>query len=217
MNITVEQTMEMPDVVLFARKLDAALKAEQKKRQKFYSLIDDDRKMEFINGEIYFQSPAKLRHTLAVGNLASLLRAYVSFRSLGTVASEKLLVSLTRNDYEPDICFFKAVTAKKFKPDQMQFPAPDLVVEVLSQSTERHDRKIKFEDYASHGVTEYWIIDPKSEVLEQYELNSERYELLLKSGDGMVESVAVRGFAIPIRAIFKEKANLEALRSLLGS
>ena len=167
----------MPDVVLFARRLDAALKEEQKKRKEFYKMIDDERKIEFINGEIYFQSPTKLRHLDAVTLLSRLMSTHVSVNALGRVTTEKLLVSLTRNDYEPDISFFKAETAKKFEPDQMQFPAPDLVVEVLSQSTERHDRKIKFEDYAAHGVREYWIIDPKSEVLEQYELAGERYAL----------------------------------------
>jgi len=216
MNITVEQTLEMPDVVLFVRKLDAALKRERKKRERFYAMIEDERKVEFINGEIYFQSPAKLRHTQAVGHLTLLLRAFVLANRLGTVASEKLLVSLTRNDYEPDICFFRADVAKKFKPDQMQFPAPDLVVEVLSQSTERHDRKIKFEDYAAHGVGEYWIIDPKTEVVEQYELIGEKYQLLVKSGDGFVESRAVRGFSIPIQAIFQERTNFEALKRIVA-
>ncbi len=43
---------------------------------------------------------------------------------------------------------------------QSKFPAPDLIVEVLSESTEANDRGIKFEDYAAHGVVEYWIVDP---------------------------------------------------------
>ena len=66
MNITVEKTLEMPNAVLFARQLEVALKKEQKKREHFYSIIDENKKIEFINGQIYFQSPVKLRHNSAM-------------------------------------------------------------------------------------------------------------------------------------------------------
>ena len=217
MNITVEKTMEMPNAVLFARKLDAALKAEQKKRQHFYKIIDENRKMEFINGEILFQSPVKLLHNEATGNLFQLLKAYVSKNKLGFVGIEKILVSLTRNDYEPDVCFFGNEKSKSFTPKQMQFPAPDFVVEVVSDSTERTDRETKFQDYAAHGVREYWIVDPDKTTVEQYLLQSEEYELLLKAKDGVIESIAVEGFRIPIRAIFDEAENLAALRILISN
>jgi Uma2 family endonuclease len=217
MNITVEKTLEMPNAVLFARQLDVALKKEQKKRQHFYSIIDENKKMEFINGEVYFQSPVKLRHNSAMLALAKLLHTYTAANKLGYVGVEKLLVSLTRNDYEPDVCFFNNEKAKKFKPAQMQFPAPDLVVEVLSKTTEVNDRGIKFTDYAAHGVSEYWIVDPESETLEQYILKDGEYELLIKSKDGMVESKAAAGFKIPVRAIFSEKDNLKTLQGILSS
>jgi len=216
MNITVEQTLEMPNAVLFARKLDAALKAERKKRQHFYKLIDENKKMEFINGEVFFQSPAKLRHTIAVGHLSQLLRVYVSRKKLGFVGVEKILVSLTRNDYEPDICFFSLEKSKDFTLEQMQFPSPDFVVEVLSPSTEQNDRETKFQDYSAHGVSEYWMVDPEKETVEQYILRNELYDLLLKSFDGMIESFAVDGFRIPIKSVFDEGENLAALRQIVG-
>ncbi len=216
MNITVEKTLEMPNAVLFARKLDAALKAEQKKRQHFYKIIDEKKKMEFINGEIYFQSPVKLEHNAATLKLATLLSAYVSANKLGYVGVEKILISLTRNDYEPDICFFGKKKASRFKPKQMQFPAPDLVVEVLSETTEKHDRETKFLDYAAHGVPEYWIVDPAKKSIEQYVLQGDDYELLLKAGDGIIESVEISGFRIPIKAVFNDSENVRSLRNILA-
>jgi hypothetical protein len=60
MNITVEQTLKMPDVVLFAQRLQSALEAEKKKRRHFYEIVEENKKMEFINGEIVFHSPVRL-------------------------------------------------------------------------------------------------------------------------------------------------------------
>ena len=121
-----------------------------------------------------------------------------------------------QNDYEPDVCFFNQAKAHYFLPDQMKFPAPDLAVEVLSASTATNDRGIKFRDYAVHGVTEYGIIDPTAKMVEQYILDGEAYELRIKSNSGDLQSVAVAGFTIPIRAIFDEKFNLATLRQLVG-
>jgi Uma2 family endonuclease len=66
-----------------------------------------------------------------------------------------------------------------------------------------------------HGVTEYWMIDPDEETIEQYVLENGKYKLVLKSGEGSIRSVAVAGFVIPIRAVFEEAANLAALREMI--
>ena len=180
MNITVEKTLEMPDAVLFARKLENALQAERQKRRHFYEIIGEEKRMEFINGEIVFHSPSPFYEIKAFGNLLNLISTFVSKNKLGEITFGKTLISLTRNDYEPDLCFFGNNKAKNFNPDQTQFPAPDFVVEVLSDSTEKNDRETKFKDYAAHGVGEYWIIDAEKETVEQYFLNNETYELLFE-------------------------------------
>ena len=97
----------------------------------------------------------------------------------------------------------------------MQFPAPDIVVEILSPSTEKYDRDTKFQDYAAHGIKEYWIIDAEHQVIEQYFLQNEEYDLLLKAKDGSIESVVLSEFKIKIRAIFDEQTNLEELKRLI--
>ena len=205
----------MPNAAILAERLKSALEEEQAKRRHFYEIITEDKKMEFINGEIFFHSPAKLRHTNSVKLLTMLMSSYVTRNNFGFVGGEKMLVSLTRNDYEPDICYFEKVKSETFNPDQMQFPAPDIAVEVLSPSTEKTDRETKFQDYAAHGVREYWIVDAEHEIIEQYFLQNEEYELLLKAKDGTIQSVVLPDFKIQIRAVFDEQTNLEELKRLI--
>ncbi len=215
MPVSLNQILEMPNAAILAQRIQSALEEEKQVRLRFYEIVDEDRKMEFINGEIVFESPAKLRHVSTVGLLHSLLRTYVIKHGLGFGGSEKMLVSLTRNDYEPDICFFDKSKSQNFTPAQMQFPAPDFIVKVLSDSTAEKDRTTKFQDYAAHGVAEYWIVDAENETIEQYYLQNEEYGLLLKAKDGTINSVVLPDFKIQIRAAFDEQTNLEELKRLI--
>jgi Uma2 family endonuclease len=212
-----EQLLSSPRLPVVVQQLHDLLDDEAQRRAQFIDTVLESEKAEFINGEKIVQSPAKYKHTAVVGNLFNLLNNYARVHALGWVGFEKVMISLTRNDYEPDICFFNAKTAAAFHPDQMRFPAPDFVVEVLSTSTEAIDRGVKFEDYAAHGVSEYWIIDPDTETVEQYRLVGDRYELAIKAQTGEVRSFAAPGFVIPVRAIFDTEVNKATLRQLLGA
>ena len=46
--------------------------------------------------------------------------------------------------------------------------APDLVIEILSPSTRRHDRFVKLMLYQRAGVREYWIVDPEEKSVQVF-------------------------------------------------
>ena len=131
------------------------------------------------------------------------------------------MISLTRNDYEPDLVFFSKEKYDTFTEDQMLFPAPDFVVEILSKKTASKDRGIKKQDYAEHGIQEYWIIDPIRQHIEQYILFSpkdKQYSPPKIFGlSDEIESRAIKGFIIPVQAIFDETVNVETIQDLLNS
>ena len=213
------QILDTPQAPLILQQEQAILNDESRKRQTFYEWLDEDKKAEFINGEIVVHSPDLDRHNSSMLLLARLLSFYVDDRQLGYVRAEKALVELTRNSYEPDVCFFGSAKAAQITDDQLYYPAPDFVAEVLSKSTEKNDRETKFADYAAHGVAEYWIIDPLRRTIEQFGIDDDTKEYALLGAYGIKEIIAshaVAGFAIPIRAVFDAKANMLALRNLLS-
>jgi Uma2 family endonuclease len=215
--ILVKQLLQSPRLVRYFEEIKHSLQEERKKRQQFYDTITEEQKAEFINGEIIMHSPAKLKHLQIGQRLFILLSEHVTARELGWVGYEKMMISLTRNDYEPDLCFFCKEMADQFDLDQWQFPAPDFIVEILSQSTEKRDRGEKFVDYSAHGVAEYWIIDPTEEFVEQYQLEGSAYKLLRKLDAGSLKSIIIPGFEIPVRALFDEEEQKRALQEIMKS
>ena len=211
-----EQILEMPNAPLIVRKVQASLAAEQEIRKHFYETVSEDQKVEFINGEIIVHSPVKKRHDDASGNLYILLKTFVTKHQLGYVAHEKVMVSLTRNDYEPNVCFFQKAIAKGFTEDQTLFPAPNFIAEVVSPGTKKRDYGIKYDDYQAHGIEEYWIISPEQQAIEKYVLDGETYELIgTFDKKQSIASAIVHGFNIPVKAIFDEKTFLKTLTKLL--
>lgn len=211
MEAVLQPLITSPKLVLYYQKLGEFVETEQQKRQRFYATMTEQEKVEFINGEIVRQSPVKIEHEFASGSLYMLLRAYVTYHNLGYVGHEKMLVSLTRNDYEPDVCYWSQEKSSRFTPKQMHFPAPDFVAEVLSPSTAAIDCETKFNDYAAHGVSEYWIIDPIGKTVEQYVLRDSAYELVKKTDSGQIRSTVVEGFAVTVEALFDQQEHLHAL------
>jgi len=211
----VQEILSKPQAKLIVERVQDELTKEQKKRREFYDTIDETMKAEFVNGEIIIHSPVVKEHNEVTKNILRLLDNYVALHDLGFVGVEKIMVSLTRNDYEPDLCFFKKERSKDFEPKQKLFPFPDFVVEILSDSTQRHDRKTKFADYEEHGISEYWMVEPATKTVEQYQLKAGRFEQILKAREGTIRSSAVSGFSIPIPAIFDEKQSMAALKEML--
>lgn len=204
--------MELPTLPEF----DTRLAAERERRRQFYEQIPDGAKWKFINGQVIRHSPDMVRHMAVRRNLESLLWNYVNFRRLGTVLAEKGLCVFPRNDFMPDVIFFGPEKSVTLQPKQLRLPVPDFACEILSDSTAQRDRGVKFRDYEAHGVTNYWLVDPDAEALEQFLLRDGAYVLELKSGSGWIGCRVVDGFKIPIRALFDPAENLAALHSLLG-
>jgi Uma2 family endonuclease len=199
--------------------MQAFLNSETQERIAFREKITEDDKAEFINSKIVMHYPASDGHNESVLHVAMLGNVFVNVHELGKVRAEKALVELTRNDYEPDVAFWAKPKSDEIDSNQNVYPAPDWVVEVLSKGSIKRDRVTKFEDYAAHGITEYWIVDTKKQTVEQYILPSEDSSIYvlkqLATIDDDIQGFVLKGFKIPVRAIFDAKTNVETLQKIL--
>lgn len=197
--------MHSPELGKLVEELGEIWRDEQQRRHDFWASADEGVKAEFIDGEVIYHSPICTQEWTTSSNILRYLLPYVHDNNLGEIAIEKVMIRCTRNDYEPDICFWRTETAAQFKPKQSAFPPPDFIVEILSDSTAERDRGVKFTDYALHGVQEYWIIDTEAGTLEQYILDAtnRKYELKVKLLEGVVHAQAIAGFSMDVKIIFE--------------
>ncbi|RYU94992.1 Uma2 family endonuclease [Emticicia agri] len=201
--MSITDLLQAPNLREVLDELEQVWADEQKRRHEFWATVDENIKAEFILGEIIYHSPVYGRHWKASTRITRHLIPFVYDNDLGEVAYEKVMVRLTRNDYEPDICFWNKEKARDFEKKQSALPPPDFVVEILSDSTKERDYGIKMEDYALHEVKEYWIVDTDSQTIEQYLSTNKKFELSQKLKDGLLASEVITGFKINVKEIFE--------------
>jgi Uma2 family endonuclease len=118
-----------------------------------------ERKSEYYNGEMFAMAGAKEGHNLLVANLvAGLSEQFRSRPCLVFLCDMRVRVSATGLNAYPDVI---AVCRKPRFLDAQQDTLlnPDLVIEVLSPSTEAYDRGRKFEQYkAIESLREYLLV-----------------------------------------------------------
>ncbi|MBK8625744.1 MAG: Uma2 family endonuclease [Saprospiraceae bacterium] len=188
---------------------------EQKRRLEFYDWVTPEIKAEFIDGEIIVHSPVRSLHNQVLLNINNLIFNFVNISNLGYVGYEKVMVRLHRNDFEPDLVFFKKEKSMYFDKELTIFPVPDFVVEILSVSTEERDKGIKLEDYEYNGVLEYWIVDADVNEIHQNILVGSKYvKKTLQAGES-ITSHAIDGFTCKVDAFFDQTENIKALSELV--
>lgn len=114
---------------------------------------------EYIGGQVYAMSGGSEAHNLLCGNWYSAIRQHLRGRPCKVfMADMKLRLKIADEDifYYPDVL----VTCDPSDDDQLFKTKPVLVVEVLSPSTERLDRREKFLSYIGlPSLKEYVLVD----------------------------------------------------------
>lgn len=138
----------------------------------FLLFPNDGKRHEIIDGDHFMTPSPDTKHQRVSGNLFNAIANFLKGRKNGEVFTAPFDVMLSDEDIvEPDLLFVSADRSAIITDKNVQGP-PDLVVEILSDSTRKTDEIVKRKLYERYGVREYWIVDP--EVGDRQNLSADR-------------------------------------------
>jgi len=162
----------------------------------------DRNRYELIEGELFVSPAPSLEHQRKTLRLARKLADHVEQHDLGEVFIAPCDVVLAPSIVlEPDIVFVSKGQRSILKMACIE-GAPDLVVEVVSDSSRLMDRFVKRDRYAEFGVPEYWLLDPFEPRIEVLRLEAGKYRVVGSFGPGdTLESPTLPGLRIPVSSL----------------
>lgn len=169
----------------------------------YRALPVDGKRYEIIGGELFMTASPNTIHERVSKKLLIILDQYVEKHDLGEVFVAPYDVVLSMTDVvQPDL-FFIGKERSEIITKMNVVAAPDLVVEVLSESTAVIDRNRKKALYENYGVKEYWIVDPDENRIQQYVLLDNSFALNAKLDEsGKLDSNVVEKFELKLSDIF---------------
>ena len=168
-----------------------------KKQQGEYTIEDyyalpDDKRMELIDGVFYDMAAPSNIHQIIAAQIYRYIFDFIysqSGRCVPRIAPAD--VNLGKDDktmVQPDVmvvCDRNKIQRQKING------APDMVVEIISESTRMKDSSVKLMKYKEAGVREYWLVDPDKKLVVVYEFEHEKYPVIYGFDD--VVSVGIFG------------------------
>ncbi|HEV8578310.1 MAG TPA: Uma2 family endonuclease [Thermoanaerobaculia bacterium] len=174
---------------------------------------DDGKRHEIIGGEHFVTAAPFVRHQRLVGTLYFHIRAFLRLHPFGEILLAPTDVILSPHDIvQPDLFFISNERGPIVTEANIQ-GAPDLVIEILSNSSRRLDEVLKRKAYEEFGAREYWIFDPVRKTTQVWERTDEglrRRTLLSAAAGDILTTALLPGLEIPLEEIFEDRLPREA-------
>jgi Uma2 family endonuclease len=170
--------------------------------QEFAELPESNLPAELIEGELIMTpAPDDPHQKVAIHGVAVLLNMKLE----GEIRFSPIDVYLDdENVLQPDIMWVSKDNPRcKLVEGRRWHGAPDLVIEILSPSTARRDKTVKFDLYERYGVREYWMLDYLAEYLEVYGLQDGRFvKIGIFGPEETFTSPVLSGKTVEVGALF---------------
>ncbi len=160
---------------------------------------------QLINGELIEMSGASDAHQVFLMWLCSGLLLQVDDLGIGEIRIAAYDVHIDEfNTYQPDLLFVSNARRHIFNPDGRGITgAPDVVVEILSDSTRRRDLAVKLPVYAANGVREVWIVDLDAATVTVHSGDGDTFAPVRTfAASDTLTSDAMPGVALDLASIF---------------
>ena len=172
----------------------------------------DDERAEIVNGEPAMMAPPTTAHQLISGEIFQQLGNYLEGKKCRAIPAPFAVRLFEKDGESPEdvdtmVELDITIVCDPSKLDKHGCKgAPDMVVEILSPSTQRHNRLVKLGLYQRAGVREYWIVDPENRCVQVLTLTKglllpcEVYEERQTAKVGVLE-----GCEIDLATVFPER------------
>jgi Uma2 family endonuclease len=136
---------------------------------------EDNRLREIIDGELIVSPSPTSRHQDIVGSLYRRIADYLDDNPVGRVFISPLDTILASEEVlQPDILYVG--NERKHIIGPRIHGAPDLAIEVISETSRRRDEVRKRELYEQFGVREYWLVDPEADKVTVYRMSGGAFD-----------------------------------------
>lgn len=164
---------------------------------------------QLVEGELIVSPAPAFWHQDISMRLSAAIHNHVVANDLGYVATAPVDVVLSPTDTpQPDIVFIAKLRRAIITDANIQ-GAPDLVVEIVSPTSDRRDRQTKFALYARFGVAHYWIVDPRLRLLDEYSCSGNKYETVREwRAEEVFMPRLFSGLSIPLDEVFPVESNV---------
>lgn len=168
-----------------------------------YLKTPDDKRYELIEGELLMTPSPIPQHQRISRDLEFELLRFVKANNLGEVFDAPCDVYLDdENVVQPDILFISKERLNIIGEKNIK-GSPDLVIEIISESSAYRDMVQKKKLYAKFGVKEYWVVIPEEGSIEIFILKDSTYQpCKTYSREDILESPFLKGFKIALKEIF---------------
>jgi Uma2 family endonuclease len=135
---------------------------------------------DYVDGEAVEVNRPSVRHQRINNRLTHLLDEHVERNRLGVVAQE---ISLELPDgaiFGPDITYISRQNREcQVRERGDVYGVPDLLIEILSPTTEQYDRREKMTRYHRAGVQWLWFVKQDSLQVDEFMRSEDGYTLML--------------------------------------
>ncbi len=180
-------------------------KNERISYQDFLKLSEEsENRYEYIDGEVYLLASPSYDHQNIIVEMLNMFYNWFKGKKCRPLTAP-FDVTLTKNNeknvVQPDIIVI--CDTENINEKGRYTGTPTLVVEVLSESTQKKDMLKKLNLYLYSGIEEYWIVNPwRQEVYTYCFFEQDIKEHRVHKIADTVESMVFEGLGIPLEQIF---------------
>jgi Uma2 family endonuclease len=166
-----------------------------------YWQLPEGESVELLRGR-FMMSPSPIPlHQIVAGRLNRILqKAEIADGGLALLAPMDVVLA-DDTVVQPDLLYI-AQDRRSIVQNCIEGP-PDLIIEILSPTTERRDRLEKLDLYARYRVAEYWMVDPQKELFE-FLINQQGRFVVMSSSGGRYQSPCLPRIEIDLASFWQE-------------